>query len=290
MCRWILVFFSAAALVPLFGHMSPPGEIHPTVVVVGDEFHVYFFDNLEPRTEGLAGYFRVFSREGSPKGDRKEVSEEVLLNKVYREPELGLPEELTGRWRKFRHAFYIFPEWRRKHEGRPFYLIASEERHVRKELQWPVADVDIVEDFVVTDSDLALLVTREIEGRSGETDLWLCHFNKRSGELIRESRIGAPSFIYSFPGVSRLIQRDGEIYLVWNERMDSGERLHLAHYDLKKLTLSDRPLPYPSTWNIHISIDAIGETLCIAYHGVGRELSVEFVQLNEIFMPAGRSE
>ncbi|HEY5550889.1 MAG TPA: hypothetical protein VIK52_03315 [Opitutaceae bacterium] len=289
MFRWILIFCSAAVFAPLFGHMDPPGEVHPTVVVVGDEFRVYFADISERPTEGRHGYFRVYSQEGSSKGGRREAGEEVL-NQIYREPELGLPEELTGRWRTFLNAFYIFPEWRRKHEGRPFYLIANEERHIRKELQWPVPNVDIVEDFVVTDSDLALLVTREIEGGRGKTDLWLCHFDRRSGDLIRESRIGSPSFIYSFPGVSRLIQRDDGVFFVWNESIGSGECLHLARYDLQEHTLSDRPLTFPSTWNIHISIEAIGDVLCVAYHGVKRELSVEFIRLSEIFTLAGRSE
>lgn len=265
--------------------MDPPGETYPTVLVEGDQFHVYFRDNSLEAPEGNNFFRRIYNADGELLVDRA-VAPDGPVIAAKRAPDLGLPEELTGRWRKVGRAFYIIPEWDRKHHGQPFYLVANENRHIRRDLKWTTANVDVVEDFVVTATDLVLLVTRRIEGpatNDWRTDLWLCHFEKHSGELLKELRIGVPSFIYSFPGTSNLLQHGSDVLFVWNEGGDQDRReiLHLARYNLSAKTVHDRSLPFQSTWNTSISINAIGDTVCLAYHGISRELAVEFVPTAE---------
>jgi len=269
--------------VRLVAHQDPLGEIHPLVRLEQNQFHVYFGDNREMRDgETIALFKRIYDASGSLVRDRTKA----VLEKPSEDDtpfNLPLPEELTGCWQKFGGAFYIVPQWPRKHAGRPFYLVATSERHLRHELQWPLANVDVVEDFVVDESSIVLLVTRIVTKAPRETDLWLCHFNKHSGELLRELRVGGPSFIYSFPGTSRLLQRGDRILFVWNEATDNRERLHVARYELSTRKLDDHALPFPSTWNISISIEVLGNTLCLAYHGVSTQLAVHFLRLDELF-------
>jgi hypothetical protein len=95
-------------------------------------------------------------------------------------------------------------------------------------------------------------------------------------------KVGDTSFIYYYPGVSNLVFNKGYVYLIWDQYKNEGEsdQLHLVRYNLRNGEYNDTPLSFKSTWNISISLRESPEVLCLAYHGVNHDISVEFLPLD----------
>ena len=223
---------------------------------------------------------------GKSLGDRVRIQEDEF-NGYFEMPEIVLPEELQGKYKKFNNSFYIFPDWRRKHKGTPFYLIADDKEYIKKTLDWGVHSIDIVEGFIVTQNSMVVLATviknNDVETLFPKTDLWMFHFNKFDGKIIFSKKIGDPTFIYSFPGTSNVIEKNQKVFFVWNKQAQMNHEeisLHLVQYDIASKSFSDTLLPYKSTWNISISIGATLRHICLAYHGISPEISVEFLPIN----------
>lgn len=278
----------AVGVARAFAHQDPLGEVHPEVVVVGRQFQVFYTDNsITPSvTPSDPITFRHIFDERGKLVRKSEVVPSDRIVKLEDQPRITLPEPLTGVSHRFKQSDFIVPQWSRKHQGKPFYLVADAQRYIRKELQWGGTLIDIVQDFIVTESDLIMLATKQRPKPAPSTahvDLWIFHFDRSSGSMAGQQRLGDPTFIWDFPGTSNLTLTNNFVRVVWNEaaRTVGNPTLHLATYDLSGKTLEDRPLPFASHWNTKISIAAIADTLCLAYHGVSPKLAVEFINLRQ---------
>lgn len=275
-----------AGLVSILAHMDPVGEVHPEVLVAGKQFQVFYSDNSLSRSNSPSAptiFRRVFDDRGTMVQD-SEVVQSDRIPQTGNRPRIALPEPLNGITHRFKQSEYIMPEWQRKHQRKPFYLVADDKRYIRKELQWLSTSIDIVQDFIVTEFDLVVLATKlkpDHTPSTSEVDLWIFHFDRSTGSIVSEKRLGDPTFIYNFPGTSKLSLTESLVRVVWNEAPKPAGTpiLHLATYDVSTRILSDRPLPFASTWNISISIGVVSDVLCLAYHGVSPKLAIKFIDL-----------
>jgi hypothetical protein len=269
--------------------VDPSGEIHPSVIEINQQFHIKYVDYIpikenENEYEYVA-FKKIYNKSGKITGNRSRLKENEYSE--YEElPKIKLNEELQGRFRKFEKKFYIFPEWIRKHKGKPYYLIADEKEFVTKALDWGDFTIDIVEDFVVTTEYFTIIATVFKDGNNDilfpKTELWMFNFNRNNGKLLFSKKVGDPTFIYNFPGVSNVIIKKGSVFFVWNKsNKDDGKiKLHLVNYNLNTQKYIDRSLPFESTRNISISIGANDNLICLAYHGISSEMAVQFIPIN----------
>ena len=170
--------------------------------------------------------------------------------------------------------------------GKPSLERVSESKIEQVELDWQSHYIDVLEDFALSEDSVFVLATAVIgepQKYNSETDLWIFHFSIGSGQLIKAIRLGVPSFIYNFPGVSNLDTNGDLITVVWNATNEDYSKniLNLGIYGLSDGSFRTETLHYPSTWNISISIASLGDILCIAHHGATEKISVNFKKIRQ---------
>jgi hypothetical protein len=239
---------AVAAFVLLTGteavaHRDYAGDTHPFVVVEQGRFVIHFTNNQDRRN-----YRMVLSAAGEIVSPRSAVSAAEFADYEARYKR----RELEGRR-------YVFPQWERQHQGKPFYDVLETGRPAQRvQLPWGSRKVNIVHDALVTSQEVVLLVTPELQ---------LCSFTRTGPRAAGpvSLRLGEPYRIYDFPIASN-IARFRQAYLVcW---IDKSQRLLLTWWNPVTGRHQTVELEAKTDWNTAISIAVAGDTLLIAHHGL----------------------
>ena len=202
------------------------------------------------------------------------------------------------RYQKVDDIYYYLPSF--KQDTKPHYLKGAFSEGKRMDLIWRGFESVAPEGFAVSKHHIALigmippeqpffqkfldrLLKRDrFFERLENQEFWIFVFEKEKGKLVYTRKIGNPTQIYWFPGTSNLICSNDTFYFVWNgwNKEKEEAQLHFVSYDPQKEIYKDEKLPFKSTWNISISVDAIDDVICLAYHGIGEQIAVEFLSKN----------
>lgn len=238
------------------GHSDPWGDIHPQVSVVDGRFSIVFNTSLP---DGRSDYSdekpvhrMIFEADGSlfaPRHplERKRSWREMGLVGLYcREMRLG-------------GSTVVFQG---NSSGRPDYLLKSPDgRTTRVRLPWPKEmALYLFEDALVTAEGIA------ITGKEREPlkFYWFAHGETAAPVVLT---IGDTACIYDFPVASNIAFAGGRFWVA-HMRLVGGEDLKLALWSWKPGEKDGRVeiLDSPAHWNSHLSMAAIGDRLCLAYH------------------------
>lgn len=254
-CVYLSLISSAEA------HSDPRGDIHPQVLVVDGKFSIVFNsshpEKVSEYTEGKSIQQMIYTAEG------KLFAPRHPLERKRSHEELG-PVGIYGRKTQLGESTVIFQE------NRSGYLLKSPEGKItRVRLPWPknVAP-DLLEDVLVVPEGIAMTGKEMNSTRDGGPlkFYWIEHDSTNAPMVLT---IGATACIYYFPVASNVAFAGGRFWVAYMRPTENKE-LKLSLWSWKPGEKEGRveDLDSPAYWNSHLSIAAIGDHLCLAYHCV----------------------
>ncbi len=239
------------------GHADPSGDTHPNVQVIDGNFAVVFVPGRtgkEPYdyTASEAVVRMIYSSEG------KLIAPRHPLDRKRFHGESG-PVGIYGRQFSFGESRVIF-------QGRsvkPGYVIRSPKGDLEKvRLPWPEeTQLSLFEDVNFTPDGLA------ITGKEDPDDLRFYWFEHDSVKPPVVQMIGGTSTIYDFPVASNLAFAGGRFWVAFiRPRETDGWDLVLWSWKPGEAEGRFEVLDSPAHWNCQLSMAAIGDRLCLAYH------------------------
>jgi hypothetical protein len=246
------------------GHQDPRGDIHPQVSVMDGKF-VIVFTNSQPNqesnyTDAIPIQRMIYTADGTLFAPRHPLQRKRSWR------ETG-PVGLYGRAVRLGESTVIFQD---DQAGQPGYLLKSPAGHLKRvRLPWPATvSLSLFEDALVVPEGIAITGK---EGRdSSENDplkfYWFSHESTAAPTILT---IGVTACIYNFPVASNVAFAGGRFWVAYMRPTEKG--------GLKLALWSWRPgdhdglveiLEAPADWNSHLSMAALGERLCLAYHCV----------------------
>lgn len=242
-------------------HSDPWGDIHPKVSVMDGKFSIVF-NSAQPGqpsdfTKKKSVQQMIYTAEG------KLFAPRHPLKRMRSHQESG-PVGLYGREVRLDGSTVIFQA------NRDGYLLKSPEGKItRVHLPWPKnVSLSLLEDVLVAPEGIA------ITGKEGSPSpdggplrfYWFAHDSTDAPAMLI---IGATACIYQFPVASNVTFAGGRFWVAYM-RPTEKEELKLALWSWKPGDKEARveDLDSPADWNSHLSMAAIGDRLCLAYHCV----------------------
>jgi hypothetical protein len=248
----LVVLWCSAA--HLFAHSNPRGDIYPNVKVERGNFVIEFQNNE-------AGYDSTDERE-SPLLRMIYSSEGALLSPRHvHQGSRDLNETLgTAAKSEVRLNGEILTVAR---DGST-YSVAKNGREQIHRLPWPD---DSKRAFEAVSADAESIGIAYIT----KGMLFLSHFNRRRFTFPETVRITAPDtlpFIWDSPRVSNLVHVNGRYCIAWQRSVKTTSNYECVISTWKPGEPEPREivLNEPADWNSHLSLAAIGDRLCLAYH------------------------
>lgn len=250
-------------------HSDPWGDIHPQVTVEDGKFAVIFNTSLPEKESDYTNAKPVSQSIYTPEG--KLFAPRHPLDRKRSYQELG-PVGLYGRELKLGETSFYFSGDR---SGKPSYVMKSPEGKLAQvRLPWPESvSLGLFEDAIVAPGGIA------ITGKEGERRpdggflrfYWFPHDSTGTPEI---QTIGTTACIYDFPVASNIAFAGGKFWLAYM-RPVKGEGCELILWSWKPGAKKGHTetLDSPGDWNSHLSMAAIGDRLCLAYHCVDYEHS-----------------
>jgi len=254
LCALILTGVEWAA-----GHEDPLGDLHPQVLVMDGNFAIVFNTSMRDDRQDFTDTKKVFGMVYSPEG--KLIAPRHPLEKK-RSWMAGAPAGLFGKRMKLGKSTVIFGASRSPRPG--YFLEAPDGRLTKVSLPWP-EDVALMlcEDVFVTADGLA------ITGKEDPDVLRFYWFAHESAEAPVRLEIGPTFCIYDFPVASNIAYAGGRFWVAFM-RGGGGDGGEVVMWSWKPGEEKGREqvLDAPAHWNSDLSLAAIGDRLCLAYHCV----------------------
>lgn len=237
-------------------HQDPLGDIHPQVSVVDGRFSVVFNtsipDSPSDYLDSRPVYRMIFEKDGTIFAPRHP------LEKRRSHRETG-PAGLYGKAIPLGDSTLYFGETR----GAPqSYVLRNNEGELRRiRLGWPEAlTLQLLEDVTATSEGIAM---------TGKEDPEILKFYWFAHESVGEPQvltIGPTACIYDFPVASNIAHAGGRYWVAYMR--PHGMELKLSLWSWKPGEEKGRveDLDSPADWNSRLSMAAIGDQLCLAYH------------------------
>jgi hypothetical protein len=237
--------------------------LYPIVKVENGNFAIYFYNNAQANKSddydmsGNNPVFRmVYSATGELLGPR-------VLTKNTRSESLWTANSMVyDKAINLRGERVLF-EANSLKGGKPSYFVEQNGIREHRRLPWP-ADVNInyVASAAVDEKSIALSAT------TNDQILKLFHFDRAKFAAPTTATLGKPTFIYDFPGASNLIFAADRYWIAWIRHNRQKEKCETVLSDWKpgENQPHEAVLDAPSDWNTELSMAAIENRLCLAYH------------------------
>lgn len=263
-----LVFLVITSVAP--GHQDPLGDIHPQVSVVDGRFSVVFNTSIPDEPSDYLDtrpvYRMIFEKDGRMFAPRHPLAK--------RRPhwETG-PVGLYGKPIRLGDSMLYFGET----GGAPqSYLLRNKEGKLRRvRLAWPKnITLQLLEGVTATDEGIAMTGK---EDREILKFYWFAHDSVGEPKILT---IGATACIYDFPVASNITFADGRYWVAFMRPDEEALKLSMWSWKPGEEKGRVEDLDSPANWNSHLSMAAIGDQLCLAYHladrypGVARIVTV----------------
>lgn len=242
---------------PASGHSDPWGDIHPKVSVKDGNFAITFRTSVDDEVPNYTAKDNVSRVIYAPDG--RLVAPRHPLERKRSWQELG-PVGLYGRQSRLGDSTVIFED---NQAGQPGYLLKSPDgRITRVYLPWPKdVNLTLFEDAAVVPEGIAMT------GKQDREILKFYWFPHESAEAPTILSIGATACIYDFPVASNLAFAGGKFWLAYMKgEGEDGVKLRLWSWKPGEKESRDEVLDSPGFWNSNLSLGAIGNRLCLAYH------------------------
>ncbi len=260
---WAILLLLGLSEVAL-AHSDPWGDIHPHVSVLDDKFAIVFNTKVPDQGDDYSEIQPVSRVIYNPDG--KLFAPRHPLEKKRAWDENG-SVDLSGREIRVGAETMIF----KGGYGKPGYLLRAPDGKITTvRLPWPEnVALTQFEEVLVTPEGIA--ITGMQSGRPIEVGplgfYWFAHEETKAGTVIR---IGPTACIYNFPVASNIVFAGGRFWLAY---MSEEKDVKLMLWSWKPGEAKGRveALDSPAHWNSHLSMAAVGDRLCLAYHCVVQE-------------------
>lgn len=259
--RRISLFSVLAALVGLLlprarGHSDPWGDIHPKVTVLEGNFSIVFNSQVPESSSNYNAERAVFRTIYSPEG--KLVAPRHALDRKRSHAENG-PVGLYGGGVFLGNATLIFQGDR---SGKPGYLLRTAEgKTMPVSLPWPKEiSLSLFEAVEVTPDGIG------ITGKEDRDDLkfyWFPFGSKNAPTILN---LGPTECIYDFPMASNPVFAGGKFHVAFMRGGAESVKLYLWSWKPGDKQGKEVTLDSPGYGNSDLSMAAIGDQLCLAYH------------------------
>ena len=247
----------------VIAHSDPWGDIHPQVLVMNDKFAIDFntsrADQQETFTAARPVQRVIYTADGKLFAPRHPLHRDRSYS------EMG-PAGIYGTSARLGDSTIIFQG---RQSGQPDYLLKSADgKFTRVRLPWPDhVSLSLLENVLVVPEGIAM-TGKEGKDHSPNDPLrfyWFAHESTGKPALLT---IGPTACIYQFPVASNLAFAGGRFWLAYMR--PTKEDLKLALWSWKPGDKAARveDLDSPADWNSDLSLAAIGDRLCLAYHCV----------------------
>ena len=238
-------------------HSDPDGDTHPDVQIIDGNFAVVFNpERIGDRREDYSSSKSVVRVVYTPEG--KLIAPRHPLERKRFHGENG-PVGVYGRGVPFGKSSIFF----QGRSSKPGYVIRSPKGKLsRVRLPWPeVTNLSLLEDVNLTPEGIAMT------GKEDPENLKFYWFEHDSVEPPIVQMLGPTATIYDFPVASNIAYAGGRFWVVFMRPKES-DGLELALWSWKPGEEEGRVevLDSPAHWNSHLSMAAIGDRLCLAYH------------------------
>lgn len=259
---WLMVCALSVVIFPseVSAHQDPVGDVHPQVVVENGRFAVYFRPNWDSGYS--ANQFRViYSKLGELIAPRHLPSAE---------PKGYVPVWDGGSAKSFGRS-----EVRVDAQAKIAEFTGEDGISRSHRLLWKdgIMPFHMVEDFSASETHLALLGTFQDPDDPWHTELAVAVFDLHRLALPVIIRLGEVATIYDFPTCSNLIESNGQFHFAWMGRElgadvgGDGHALRLSSIDPVRNKSHSLKLDADYNWNTHLSMAAVEDRICIAWHG-----------------------
>lgn len=276
--RWVTVLgvWAGLPLAVTMAHTDPQGDVHPYVTVIGDKFRVGFGTNPPDQPDDYGNRPRVeqvmiFNRDGTLFAPRHAVTM-TTAGETAAAPSSSSSSSSTR----------LFMDYPRSNGNARLRLRSPNGRWSRMRLPWPAGfALDAPDKELLTPQGLFMTGKSVRHGRGDMTDgttmywplkvYWFPHAGTEPPAVLT---VGATATIYDFPVASNLVFAGGKLRFAVMQPV--GEKKPREEDPPLKLALwSWKPgdaeaktelLDTPAHWNAHLSMAAIGDDLCLAYH------------------------
>lgn len=249
---------SLAIAAPAGAHSDPWGDIHPQVLVVDGNFAIDFNSHLPGGEANYTATESLCRMIYTPEG--KLVSPRHRLERKRSYQENG-SAGICGARLRLGDSELIF---KGGGNGRPGYLIHSADgKTTPVRLPWPdKVTLTYVDDFTASPQGIA------ISGKEDRFNLKVYWFPFDSPGPPAVLELGGTYCIYDFPVASNLAWAGGKFWLAFMRGggADDGGQLVLWSWKPGDAAGKEEILDSPAHWNSHLSLGAIGNKLCLAYH------------------------
>lgn len=243
-------------------HQDPLGDVYPRVKVENGNFAIYFFNNSRQANSSeydMSGNNPVYRMVYSPTG--KLLGPRAACPALRSDALWQGASMVYGRKISLQNERVIFdPDLLR---SKPSYLIERNGKTEHRRLPWPEEiKIDDVADVLVDERSLLVSAT------TPDRLLRLFCFDRAKFESPAMAVVGEPAFIYDFPRASKVILAAGRYWLSWvrfNQAKGKYETV-LSSWKPGEEKPRATVLETPSDFNTELSMAAIGDRLCVAYH------------------------
>jgi hypothetical protein len=244
-------------------HQDPWGDIHPMVSVTDGKFSIVFNtllpDQQPDYTQEKSVHRMIYNADGAVFAPRHSLGRK-------RSYQSSRPAELYGKSIALGRSTLIFDG---DQSPKPAYILKSPEgklTHVR--LPWPEKTMlGLLEDVVATSAGIAITGKEPRPGSENYPLMfyWFAHGETGPPVILN---IGETADIYHFPVASNIAFAAGRFWI--GMMRPAGGQLKVALWSWKPGEKDGRfEFPdSPADWNSSLSLAAIGDQLCLAYHAV----------------------
>ncbi len=237
-------------------HQDDAGDIHPSVLMEDGRFAVYFRNTTDNQT-----YKTVVAADGTFVSRRQKSQSPPEIT-----PPVPLAEEIEGINVPTKDAFFVFPEWERKHNGKPFMVKIVDQKIAKVPLDWNDTFVSIVHGAAISDKTIVLTASAKEPKKEGVDFPFSFHsFDSKSMKRLHSTIIGEPIRVYWFPKDSNLVIQDGFAYVAWMGFDGTESTLNFSRFDPTSGKCITRKLG--RGWgNSSASIGIIADSALICFH------------------------
>ncbi len=254
---WVFILGAGNSLQ---AHEDPWGDIRPNVVVRDGRFEINFRsvlpDDDPNRDEAKELYQMIYTKDGKLFAPRHPLDHESADRGPGRVDFDGRCQQLGD------VTFYFLPS----RSIKPSYVLRLEDgEQTRVRLPWPEeVALQAFEDVCVVAEGIAILGMQNILNPDSPLEFfWFPHDVSIPPVSIN---IGETARIF-YPVASNLVFAVGRFWLAYMRPMENDEwELVLWSWQPGDKEARVEKLDSPALWNTHLSLAAIGDHLCLAYH------------------------
>jgi hypothetical protein len=248
----------------LAAHSDPGGDVYPNVKVERGNFVIDFENNRAQSTR-----------------DPRDLSESSLLLRMIYSPDgillsprhrhrgtRGLNDTIGSAAKTEAIVGAEKITFERSRADTPGYAIEKEGKTEQHRLAWPDGYKCVFEAFAADADSICVAVV-------ADNKLFLHHFDRHQFTPPKMVQITEPdtlSFIWDFPVVSNLVFAGGRYCIAWPRyKKGTGYECVISTWKPGEERPKEIILNGPADWNSHLSLAAMGDRLCLAYHTVSGE-------------------